>query len=659
MCSNGGVATPKTVSEKPVNTLLSGPAAGILGGAWAGSLSNREKLITFDVGGTSADIGIITGSGYSESSARDTWIAGYPVMVPMIDIHTIGAGGGSIAHIDEGGAFKVGPRSAGSRPGPACYGHGGLKPTVSDANVVLGRIDEHNFLGGEMQIYTNAAYKVIDELSVQLGLSREKTAEGVLQIMNNNMANAIREKTIQKEVKQAVKDLEEVPHPKEAAVKTPQEKVVQKEVSPERITALKATPSESVKQSKIMDEAIQKEALQEGTSSEEDRQTQLPPEEPTRIEHTPDKSATIPPWLKEPAQVEKYLEYLQQDHSAYATLLSIGNTPWTYSEQLTEEQAHGIVKILSEHDEGLQSKGALIRYIRLGGAGSDYLLYATPVIGDINLSMIYNLDTPFNVARRQTHKLSRLLKEEDPRKLVIKEEKPIIEKLISVSQEEDKPLLPSDWIPAPDVKAEAKEPVIVSASPPPMEEPERKSVKEPSVTTVPGTSTIPNDWLPKQPKPAAHLPFLDQITTQSKTIREMEPINLIQQEPRYYLPFTAILLPRFPNHRLAGSLAIQLETWLKELCVAWGWRVDNVEIRSEFLRFTFSLSPDIAPAQAVQNLANNLSSRILNAFPGFMKDLPAGQFWTKSYLLTAGSDVGKDRLASFIESTRQEQGLVK
>ncbi|TWD98648.1 N-methylhydantoinase A [Neobacillus bataviensis] len=198
MCSNGGVATPKTVSEKPVNTLLSGPAAGILGGAWAGELTNREKLITFDVGGTSADIGIITGSGYSESSARDTWIAGYPVMVPMIDIHTIGAGGGSIAHINEGGAFKVGPRSAGSRPGPACYGHGGTKPTVSDANVVLGRIDEHNFLGGEMKIYSNAAYKVIDELSENLGLNRERTAEGILQIMNNNMANAIREKTIQK-----------------------------------------------------------------------------------------------------------------------------------------------------------------------------------------------------------------------------------------------------------------------------------------------------------------------------------------------------------------------------------------------------------------------------------------------------------------------------
>ncbi|MFV8828473.1 hydantoinase/oxoprolinase family protein [Alkalihalobacterium sp. APHAB7] len=198
MCSNGGVGTAETVSEKPVNTLLSGPAAGVLGGWWSGELSNKQKLITFDVGGTSADIGIITEQGIDESSARDTWIAGFPVMVPMIDIHTIGAGGGSIAHIDEGGAFKVGPRSAGSRPGPASYGHGGTKPTVTDANVVLGRLDESNFLGGSMRIFTQEANKVISELAGQLGLSTTETAEGILTIVNNNMANAIREKTIQK-----------------------------------------------------------------------------------------------------------------------------------------------------------------------------------------------------------------------------------------------------------------------------------------------------------------------------------------------------------------------------------------------------------------------------------------------------------------------------
>ncbi|MTD30726.1 hydantoinase/oxoprolinase family protein [Planomicrobium sp. YIM 101495] len=198
MCSNGGVATPENIAAKPVNTLLSGPAAGVLGGAYAGALSDRKKLITFDIGGTSADIGIVTEDGFGEASARDTWIAGYPVMVPMIDIHTIGAGGGSIAYIDEGGLFKVGPKSAGSVPGPACYGHGGTFPTVSDANVVLGRLDQENFLGGEMKLHTEAAHQVIGELADKLGMTKEETAEGVLRILNNNMANAIREKTIQK-----------------------------------------------------------------------------------------------------------------------------------------------------------------------------------------------------------------------------------------------------------------------------------------------------------------------------------------------------------------------------------------------------------------------------------------------------------------------------
>ncbi|MFL6555341.1 MAG: hydantoinase/oxoprolinase family protein, partial [Bacillus sp. (in: firmicutes)] len=121
-----------------------------------------------------------------------------PVMIPMIDIHTIGAGGGSIASMDEGGAFKVGPRSAGSRPGPACYGHGGKKPTVTDAHAVLGRLDEEHFLGGSMRINKQAGRDVIRELADQLGFCIEETAEGILTIVNNNMANAIREKTIQK-----------------------------------------------------------------------------------------------------------------------------------------------------------------------------------------------------------------------------------------------------------------------------------------------------------------------------------------------------------------------------------------------------------------------------------------------------------------------------
>ncbi|MEQ9811994.1 MAG: hydantoinase/oxoprolinase family protein [Azospirillaceae bacterium] len=198
MRSNGGIATPEQVVDTPVLTLLSGPAAGVLGGAWAGALSDRHRLITFDVGGTSADIGVVVDGRLGEASARDTWIAGYPVMVPMIDIHTIGAGGGSIAHIDPGGAFRVGPQSAGSRPGPAAYGRGGTEPTVTDANVVLGRLDAGNFLGGAMSLDADASHAVIGELAGRLGLAKLEAAEGVITILNANMANAIRSRTVQK-----------------------------------------------------------------------------------------------------------------------------------------------------------------------------------------------------------------------------------------------------------------------------------------------------------------------------------------------------------------------------------------------------------------------------------------------------------------------------
>ncbi|WP_291295009.1 hydantoinase/oxoprolinase family protein [Elioraea sp.] len=198
MASNGGVVTPAMVAERPVVTMLSGPAAGVLGGAWAGALSDRKNLITFDVGGTSADIGIVTEGVFAEATARDTWIAGFPLLTPMIDIHTIGAGGGSIARVDEGGAFRVGPQSAGARPGPAAYGRGGTEPTVTDAHVVLGRLVPANFLGGAMSLDVAASERVIDGLAAKLGLPREAAALGVLTIINANMANAIRSRTVQK-----------------------------------------------------------------------------------------------------------------------------------------------------------------------------------------------------------------------------------------------------------------------------------------------------------------------------------------------------------------------------------------------------------------------------------------------------------------------------
>lgn len=198
MMSSGGVASALGAAERPVTLLMSGPAAGVLGGQWAGALAGRRRLITFDMGGTSADIGIVTEEGVTEASARDTWIGGYPLLVPMLDVHAIGAGGGSIAYVDEGGAFRVGPRSAGADPGPACYGHGGSEPTISDAHTVLGRLDPNRFLGGRMKLDRGAAAGAVQQLADELGLGLEETAEGILTIANSNMARAIRSRTIEK-----------------------------------------------------------------------------------------------------------------------------------------------------------------------------------------------------------------------------------------------------------------------------------------------------------------------------------------------------------------------------------------------------------------------------------------------------------------------------
>ncbi len=198
MISSGGLASVQGAAERPVTLLLSGPAAGILGGQWAGALAGRRRLITFDMGGTSADIGIVTEQGVGEASARDTWVGGYPLLVPMLDVHTIGAGGGSIAFVDAAGAFRVGPRSAGAVPGPACYGLGGEDPTVTDAHVVLGRIDPDRFLGGHMRLDVERASAVFERLADELGLGLAEAAEGAITIANANMARALRSRTVEK-----------------------------------------------------------------------------------------------------------------------------------------------------------------------------------------------------------------------------------------------------------------------------------------------------------------------------------------------------------------------------------------------------------------------------------------------------------------------------
>ena len=198
MRSNGGIATASAIRDYPVQTLLSGPAAGIIGCAWLGRQAGEADLITLDIGGTSADIGVVSNGRFEETNVRNATIAGYPVLMPMIDIHTIGTGGGSIAELDAAGGFRVGPRSAGASPGPAAYGKGGAYATVTDANIVLGRLDADSRLAGSLVLDVAAATTVMTSLGEQLGMTAEAAAEGVIAVANSDMANAIRSRTIEK-----------------------------------------------------------------------------------------------------------------------------------------------------------------------------------------------------------------------------------------------------------------------------------------------------------------------------------------------------------------------------------------------------------------------------------------------------------------------------
>ena len=186
MQSNGGVISPRQAASEPVRMVLSGPAGGVVGAFRVCGLSGRKKIITYDMGGTSTDVSLCDEKiGFTTENV----LGGVPLRVPMIDISTIGAGGGSIACVGEGGVLKVGPESAGADPGPACYGKGTLA-TVTDANVVLGRIDPGRFLGGAMEVYPERSFEAIGSLDP--GRGAEEIAEAVIRVSNSNMEKALR-----------------------------------------------------------------------------------------------------------------------------------------------------------------------------------------------------------------------------------------------------------------------------------------------------------------------------------------------------------------------------------------------------------------------------------------------------------------------------------
>lgn len=195
MQSSGGTTNAQQAGRYPVNLLLSGPAGGLKGAQTVAAASGIDQLLSFDMGGTSTDVSIIDREIGFTTGAK---IGGHPVSVPMIDMHTIGAGGGSIARLDDGGLLLVGPESAGADPGPACYGKGGKRPTVTDANVVLGRLLPGSFLAGNMQLDKAAAITAVNTIAEPLGLTVEEAAKGVIDVVNDHMVRALRVMSVER-----------------------------------------------------------------------------------------------------------------------------------------------------------------------------------------------------------------------------------------------------------------------------------------------------------------------------------------------------------------------------------------------------------------------------------------------------------------------------
>jgi N-methylhydantoinase A len=184
MRSNGGVMTARSAGELPVHTLFSGPASGVMGAAWVARQAGWARVITLDMGGTSADVSVVDGG---PSYSTEAMVGEFPVIMPSIDISSIGAGGGSIARVDAGGLLKVGPQSAGSDPGPACYGRGGVQPTVTDAYVTLGILHPARFLGGDLPLDPDRAHAALEALGRDLQMDRHRAAWAVLEVATANM----------------------------------------------------------------------------------------------------------------------------------------------------------------------------------------------------------------------------------------------------------------------------------------------------------------------------------------------------------------------------------------------------------------------------------------------------------------------------------------
>jgi CheY-like chemotaxis protein len=367
----------------------------------------------------------------------------------------------------------------------------------------------------------------------------------------------------------------------------------------------------------------------------------------------------LPHWLANADQAAQYLNRLASESSAIALMLTRGQHIWAYAGQLTQDQVQELERLIADLWTKEGARGSIVKFIRLPDQMDDFLLHATTVVADIVLSIVFQADTPFSVTRRQAQHLAKALSQVEPLEY---------DTSAAPSGSTDAATQPVQNEDSDQPPVETSEPLSVAPDipfpsdlnpPPPDPVPGREVLIEPFPEASIESLPIPGDWVPEVPRPASHLPYLDEpkpppLASEPDTPTESE---IPLPEAEYHLPITAVLIPRFPEHQLTGPLALSLQDWVERMCLAWDWRADQITIEPSHLSLTISLSPEIAPAYAVNQLQHDLSERVLEAFPELAEDLPSRRFWARSYLMLTGAPPTPQRVLSFIQTTRHAQGF--
>lgn len=360
--------------------------------------------------------------------------------------------------------------------------------------------------------------------------------------------------------------------------------------------------------------------------------------------------------LDDTDRASRHLTMLCNETSAEAMILLRHGQAWAQAGEISPAQAEDIASKITEFGVGEGTRGAITTVTRLQGAQRDCTLYANVLLQDWILAMIYLPGTSFGVIRHNAKQAADLLKqfelvsngEDSPsEEISVSETAPI-----SLQAQEDDT---SDW--SPNVEPVVQEmPFLDDLDlPPPEPDDVTPQIPESQTQIADSPAGIPGDWVPEKAKPESHLPFLE-----DRTISAAEPAaqaRIPLPDAEYYLPVSAILVPRFPEHRLIDELAENLQEWVVRLCLAWDWRADEVTIEPDYLCLTMSISPETAPSNAVERLRDDLSQRILSAFPEFVENLPSRRFWARSYLLITGGPPPTEEVQAFVQSTRKGQGI--